>query len=142
LAGVAAALHAQDAVLPDGKAKSLVQDNCTECHGVDTIIANGMSNAEWRTTVKQMVKRGAALTPEQIDSVVDYLSVYFGTEKINVNTAGAPELQAAFQITAEQAAAILAHRKANGNFKDLDSLKKVSGLDAKKVDAKRDSITF
>ncbi len=135
-------LCAQDIVLPDGKAKSLVQNSCTECHGLDVVVEATMPVNQWRDTVKQMVKRGAALTPEQIDTVVDYLSVYFGADKINVNTAGPTELQNALQITADQAAAIVAHRKANGNFKDLDGLKKVAGLDAKKVDAKKDSIGF
>jgi competence protein ComEA len=135
-------LHAQDIVLPDGKAKSLVQDTCTECHGLETVVATGMSSTEWRDTVKQMVRRGAALKPDQIDTVVDYLSVYFGAEKINVNTASAQELQNALKVTAEQAAAIVAYRKANGNFKDLDGLKKVTGLDAAKLDAKKDSIGF
>ncbi len=135
-------LSAQDIVLPDGKAKKLITDTCTECHGLDTVVATGMTTDDWRTTVKQMVKRGAGLSPEQIDTVVDYLSVYFGAEKINVNTATAAELQKALLLTADQAAAIVAHRKENGNFKDLDGLKKVAGLDAKKLDSKKDSIGF
>ena len=46
------------------------------------------------------------------------------------------------KLTATEATAILQHRKANGAFKDLAGLLKVAGLDAKKVEAARDSITF
>ena len=34
------------------------------------------------------------------------------------------------------------YRKNNGNFKSLDDLKKVPGLDPKMLDAKKDHITF
>src|SRR4051794_32510923 len=92
------------------------------------------------TTVKNMVRRGATLSPEQIDTVVDYLSVYFAPEKINVNTAAAQDLQSGLSLTAEEAGAVVAYRKQNGNFKDLAGLQKVPGLSAKKIEAKKDSI--
>jgi competence protein ComEA len=133
---------AQDAVLPDGKAKALVQNNCADCHGLDTVVNNPMSADAWRTTVRKMVQRGAALTPDQVDQVVDYLSVYFAPDKINVNTATAQQLQTSLEFSAEEAEAIVKYRTANGNFKDLDALRKVSGVDPKKIDAKKDLIAF
>ncbi len=36
----------------------------------------------------------------------------------------------------------MAYRKANGNFRDLSGLGKVSGLDPKKIEAKKDLIEF
>jgi competence protein ComEA len=101
-----------------------------------------MSSDQWRVTVNKMVKRGAALTPDQVDQVVDYLSVYFAPDKINVNTATSQDLQAALLLTAAEADAIVQYRKANGNFKDMAALGKVSGVDAKKLDAKKDQIAF
>jgi competence protein ComEA len=135
-------LAADDVVLPDGKAKTLIENTCTECHGLDTVVSSPMTSDKWRATVQTMVRKGATLSPEEIDTVVDYLSVYFSPDKVNVNTAGPDELRAALQITADEAKMILEYRKAHGNFKDLDALRKVTGLDPKKIDAKKDSIAF
>src|SRR5882672_2745546 len=88
----AGVLAAQDVVLPDGKAKKLIEETCSECHGLDQVVSNAMSSDAWRTTVKSMVKKGAKLTPDEIDNVVDYLTVYFAPDKVNVNSAGPQEL--------------------------------------------------
>jgi competence ComEA-like helix-hairpin-helix protein len=136
------AVFAQDIVLPDGKAKAFVQSACTECHGLDQVVSNPMSSEQWRATVNKMIKKGANLPAEQIDAVVDYLSVYFAPDKINVNTASSQDLQTALQLTAAEADALVAYRKANGNFKDLAALGKVSGVDPKKIEAKKDLIAF
>jgi competence protein ComEA len=133
---------AQDIVLPDGKAKAIVQSACADCHGLDTVVNNPMSSEQWRATVEKMVKRGASVSPEQIDEVVDYLSVYFAPDKINVNTATSQELQTALQLSAAEADAIVQYRKANGNFKDMAALTKVSGVDKKKIESKQDQIEF
>ena len=133
---------AQDIVLPDGKAKPLVESACTECHGLDQVVQSGMSASDWRATVNRMVKKGASLSPEQIDQVVEYLSVYFVPDKTNVNTATADQLKSGLQLSATEADAIVQYRKANGNFKDIASLEKVTGVDAKKIEAKKDLIAF
>jgi competence ComEA-like helix-hairpin-helix protein len=133
---------AQDIVLPAGKAKTLIENTCSECHGLDQVVSNPMSSEAWRTTVKSMVKKGATLSAEEIDTVVDYLSVYFAPDKVNVNTSAAPELQSGLGLTTAEAAAIVEYRKANGNFKDLAGLQKVTGVDAKKIEAKKDLIIF
>ena len=84
---------AQDVVLPDGKGKDIVQQACADCHGLEQIVNNPMSAEKWRTTVEKMVKKGASVSPEQLDIVVDYLASYFASDKVNVNTATAQELQ-------------------------------------------------
>ena len=137
-----ALLPAQDIVLPDGKAKTLIENTCTECHGLDTVVSNTMSADKWRSTVNSMVKKGATLSAAEIDTVVNYLSVYFSEEKVNVNTAGPQELQDGLKLTPDEAKAVLQYRKTNGAFKDLEGMKKVPGLDAKKLDAKKDNIIF
>jgi len=139
---IASAAAAQDVVLPDGKAKAVVESACGDCHGLDKIVDNPMPSEKWRTTVEKMVKKGASVSPEQIDMVVDYLSVYFAQEKINVNSASSQDLQTGLQLTAAEADAIVQYRKANGNFKDLAALGKVTGVDAKKIESKKDLIAF
>jgi len=139
---IVASAAGQDVVLPDGKAKAVVESACADCHGLDKIVDNPMPSEKWRTTVEKMVKKGASVSPEQIDMVVDYLSVYFAPEKVNVNTATSQELQTSLQLTAAEADAIVQYRKANGNFKDLTSLTKVNGVDPKKLVAGKDLIAF
>jgi competence ComEA-like helix-hairpin-helix protein len=133
---------AQDVVLPDGKAKALVEGACAECHGLDQVVQSGMSASDWRATVNRMVKKGASLAPDQIDTVVEYLSVYFVPDKVNINSATADQLKNALQLTAAEADAIVSYRKANGNFKDVAGVEKVSGVDAKKIEAKKELIAF
>jgi len=140
--GVAGAAFGQDIVLPDGKAKAIVQTACSECHGLDQVVSNPMSSEKWRATVNKMVKKGASVSPDQIDMVVEYLSVYFAQDKINVNTASSQDLQTGLQFTAAEADAVVAYRKANGDFKDLAALGKVSGVDAKKIELRKDLIAF
>ncbi|HXJ42108.1 MAG TPA: helix-hairpin-helix domain-containing protein [Bryobacteraceae bacterium] len=139
---LAASVPAQDVVLPDGKAKTLIQNTCSECHGLDTVVSAAMSPEKWRATVNKMVKKGATLSPEEIDTVVDYLTVYFAQEKLNINSASSQELQSAMQLTPAEGDAIVAYRKANGNFKDIEGLRKVTGLDVKKIEAKKDQLAF
>jgi competence ComEA-like helix-hairpin-helix protein len=137
-----AAAMAQDIVLPEGKAKKLVENTCTECHGLEHVVNAALSPTQWRETVHDMVKRGATLSKDDIDTVVDYLTVYFAQEKVNVNTASAVELQSSLELTANEADAIIAHRKENGKIKDIEALRKVAGLNAKKIDAKKDLLAF
>ena len=136
------AVFADDVVLPDEKAKKLVENTCTECHGLDQVVNSQMSNEDWRKTVNRMVKKGATLSPEEIDSVVEYLSVYFALDKVNVNSATSQQLQSALQLSGKDADAIVQYRKANGNFADMNSLLKVTGVDATRLTAKKDQISF
>lgn len=133
---------AQDIVLPDGKAKKIVEQTCTECHGLEHVVNASLSPDEWKHTVDNMIKRGATLSKEDRETVLEYLAVYFAQEKVNVNTASVVQLQSTLELTAAEADAIIEHRKANGKFKDLESLRKVTGVDAKKIDAKKDLVTF
>jgi competence ComEA-like helix-hairpin-helix protein len=139
---ISAAAMAQDIVLPEGKAKKLVEQSCTECHTLENVVNAALSPSQWRETVHDMVKRGATLSKDDIETVVDYLTVYFAQEKVNVNAASAVELQSSLELTAAEADAIIAHRKEKGKIKDIEALRKVAGLDVKKVDAKKDVLAF
>ena len=140
--GFAASALADDVVLPDGKAKTIIEGACVDCHGLDQVVSNPMSSAEWRKTVTRMVKKGAALSPDQIDTVVEYLSVYFVPDKVNVNTASAQDLQNGLRLTAVEADAVVKYRAANGAFKDFEGLRKVIGVDQKKLEAVKDQVAF
>jgi len=65
--------------LPPGTGQLIVQENCTLCHGVGTIMRSRFSRTGWQATVRDMMNRGAPLTAAQYRTVVDYLTHNFGT---------------------------------------------------------------
>ena len=63
---------------PDGEGHDIVAVACTQCHGPNTFV-NIRENAEaWRRQVWDMVERGAQISPDEMDTVVKYLSTVFG----------------------------------------------------------------
>jgi len=137
-----AGVQAQD--LPGGKAKDLVEDRCSSCHGLDLLLAEHDSKAQWSQIVNEMVSRGATGSAEELATIVDYLAANFGPEvaKINVNTAAVEELQSSLTLSAAEAAAIVQYRKDHGKIKDWAALSKVPGIDAKKLESHKDRIVF
>ena len=137
-----AAARAQD--LPGGKGKDLVEDRCSSCHGLDLLLAEHDSKAQWSQIVNEMVSRGATGSAEELATIVDYLAANFGPEvaKINVNTAAAEDLQSSLLLSAPEAAAIVQYRKDHGKIKDWAALNKIPGLDSKKLESHKDRITF
>jgi len=88
-----------------------------------------------------MIQRGATMKDEDVRVVVDYLTKNFGA-KVNVNKTTAKDIASGLELTAQEAEAIVNYRKANGDFKDWESLTKVSGVDAKKLESKKDLVAF
>jgi len=134
--------QAQD--LPPGKGKDLVENSCAACHGLDVVVAQHATKDGWASIVDYMVSRGASGTPEEIQTMVDYLAKSFPPlpDKVNVNKATAKDIETGLALTTEEAEAIVKYRTDHGNFKDYDSLTKVPGVDAKKLEAKKDAIIF
>ncbi|SRR6266446_2201218 len=64
--------------LPPGEGRDLLASACTQCHGLNTIMAMRDGPAGWKPLVYNMVLRGAQLTAPEIDSVVQYLAANFG----------------------------------------------------------------
>jgi len=59
---------------------------------------------------------------------------------VNINTADAQALTQLKGIGLKKAEAIVAWRKANGNFKTIDQLAEVKGIGAKTIDLNREMI--
>jgi competence protein ComEA len=133
-------VQAQD--LPAGKGKELVENTCGSCHGLDVVVAQHATKDGWSSIVDYMVSRGATGTPEEIATIVDYLSKNFPAAKVNVNKATAMDLQSQLELTAKDSETIVKYRTDHGDFKDWDGLAKVPGIDAKKLEVKKDSIVF
>lgn len=68
---------------------------------------------------------------------------YAGTAlaAVNVNTAGADQLATLDGIGSVKAQAIVADRKANGDYESLDQLTRVTGIGNKTVDGLRSQAT-
>ncbi|MGI4746797.1 MAG: hypothetical protein ACRYFY_12260 [Janthinobacterium lividum] len=62
------------AQLPKAPALNVINDKCSACHSVSTVFGQRRSPNDWAATVQLMVDRGADLSPDEVDSVVGYLS--------------------------------------------------------------------
>jgi len=87
-----------------------------------------------------MIQRGAQGSDDEFAEIVDYLTNTLS--KINVNQATAEQLQSGLGLSEKEATAILHYRDEKGDFKTIDDLKKVAGVDAAKIEAKRSLLAF
>ena len=130
-------------LLPDGPGKDLIARTCTECHSVDRMRSLRISKDDWADKIADMIDRGAKATDEESETMSVYLAQNFGQDsKIRMNTAPMVELRAVLGLTIADCKNIVAYREANGNFKEWSDVLKVPGIDAKKVDEKKDLMLF
>jgi competence protein ComEA len=156
-AGFSVAAMAQQGQLPEGPGKETLQRVCGACHGAEIVVGRGLTQEGWEQVVGDMVSRGAQGTDEEFAQIVDYLAKNFppkkggektteasaaATAKVNINKATAEEIVSGLGFVAQEAQSIVTYRQQNGDFKSIDDVKKVSGIDAAKVDAAKDKIEF
>jgi quinoprotein glucose dehydrogenase len=72
---------ADDAKLPDGEGKELVQKTCSACHDVATATSENHTAAEWKSVVDTMISRGAEGSDQDFATIVKYLAANFGPKK-------------------------------------------------------------
>ena len=113
---------------------------CSDCHDSKRIVARRRTSFEWENTLKEMIMEGAIGTEKDFEGVFNYLVRTFG--KVFINTAKSPEIRAVLGITTEQADSIVAYRTANGPFADIEAVKKVPGIEGKKIDELADALAF
>jgi competence protein ComEA len=134
---------AQD--LPEGPGKAETAKICSGCHEVARATSMHLDRAGWQSEMEKMISLGAKGTPEEFESILNYLSKSFPAEevpKVRINTARPIELEAGLTLRRSQAAALVAYRSKHGPFKSIDDLKNVPGLDFAYLDSKKDRITF
>src|ERR1700685_3698549 len=133
------------AQLPDGAGKAETERLCSQCHDLARSISLRQDRAGWEATVDKMVSLGAKATDKETETVIDYLAAHFAAEevpRINVNKARAIDLESGLTLRRSEAAAIIEYRTKNGPFKSIDDLKKVPGIGAAKVEAKKNRMAF
>ncbi len=126
---------------PPGPGRDVTLRLCSKCHSPNNILAMGRTSDGWQELIVKMTTLGLQGTDEEFTSTLDYLTASF-PPKINVNRANATQLVAVLALTSQEAAAIVSYREKNGSYKTIDDLKKVSGVDGKKLDAKKDLLQF
>jgi competence ComEA-like helix-hairpin-helix protein len=149
-------LASDENTLPPGEGQAIVQQKCSSCHALKVVTGKSASRQQWSTIVDQMITRGADVSDDEIDTLLDYLAKNFGpatgqtgaekghdrTGQVNVNIASASELAAALDLTVAESTSIVSYRERNGNFKEWRDLTKVPGIDAKKIESRKDRLVF
>jgi hypothetical protein len=54
--------------------EALMQSRCSVCHSVSRIKSAHHTADEWKTTVERMISKGARLTSQEEQTLVDYLA--------------------------------------------------------------------
>jgi len=129
--------------LPDGPGKEIVVKACIDCHGAANFRKLRLTGDEWWEKVADMVDRGAKANEPEQTAIVAYLAKNFGRDsKVNMNTAPNSELIVVLGFTIAESQAAVAYREGNAGFKEWRDLLKVPGLDAQKVEAKKEMMVF
>lgn len=130
---------------PDGPGKAELQRLCVGCHELEKAFSIKQDREGWHRTMEKMVSSGMKSTDEEYKLVLEYLIKNFAADevpKIKVNKASAIELESGLSLKRSQAKAVIDYRSQHGPFKSLADLKKVPGLEADKIDAKKDRLSF
>jgi len=133
--------------LPEGEGRDTLKRVCTQCHDIESIPRLRYSRADWASLVFSMKDMGADATGAELDQIIDYLAKNFGkgddaVKKTNVNSASAKEIETELGFTTKESELIVLYRMKNGNYKDVDSMMKVDGVDTGKVQAAKDKMEF
>lgn len=127
--------------LPDGPGKAELQKVCGLCHQAERSAAVRLTREGWEGVIGDMIARGARGTDEEFAAILDYLSKHFlgeAARPLNINKATHIELESVAGLTRKEAAALLKWREDTGVCKSLEDLKKVPGLDYKKIEARKE----
>jgi competence protein ComEA len=132
-----------DTRLPPGAGRDVIVRTCSLCHEVYRAASVRLTGDGWAAVVEDMMRRGAKLTEEEAEAAVGYLAANFLGEAdrpINLNTAVQIDFESVLGLLRREAAAVIAYREKNGPFKAVADLKKVPGLDYKKIEGKTDRV--
>jgi competence protein ComEA len=131
--------------LPEGAGKAEMEKMCVQCHELSRSVSLRQDRDGWLRTMTKMSAFGMKSTDKDYALVLGYLTLHYAPEDlppVNINKAPAIEMEARLSLKRSQAAALIAYRKAHGDFKSLEDLKKVPRLDFEMLEAKKDRIVF
>ena len=129
--------------LPAGAGREVLIKACITCHDPQRAASLRLTREGWESVVRSMAARGMKATEEEQAVIIDYLSTHLLGEAprpINVNTAEQIDFETVLTLLRREARAVIEYREKNGPFKEIEDLKKVPGLDYKKVEQGKDRI--
>lgn len=129
----------------DDPGKLELQKICKGCHELEKAFSIKQDRSGWVTTMEKMVSFGMKSTDEEYKAVLEYLVKHYAADevpKVKINKASAIDLESGLSLKRSQAKAVIEYREKNGAFKSIEDLKKVPGLEADKIEAKKDRISF
>ena len=138
----ASSAGAQDP-FPDGAGKEVTVRICGTCHPSARGASVRLTREGWQDVIAKMVSLGAKGTDDELAAVLDYLATNFkgdAPKPVNLNTAPAIDLESVAGLLRKEAAALIAYRTKHGPCKTLDDLKKVPGVDFRKINRRRDRL--
>ena len=121
-------------------AHELFIQTCNRCHDAARITALRRTKTEWEEVINKMIERGATGSEEDFVTVFGYLRRHYG--KVYINSANSDEITTTLHLSSKDAEAVIAFRKANGNFPDFDAVKKVPDIDVKTLEEHKDAVAF
>jgi competence protein ComEA len=131
--------------IPAGAGKEATLQYCADCHSIEQAVSLRQGREEWAATMEKMAGMGADVPADSYDAILGYLAKHFGEDapiQIKVNKASAVDLESLLLLKRSESAAVIQYRTQHGDFKSLDDLRKVPGVDFKKIEAKKDLIVF
>jgi competence protein ComEA len=131
---------AAKARFPAGPGREALFKVCADCHGPESVLGQLKTREEWSKTLDEMANNGAQGTDEEWNQILAYLDQHYSL--IAVNVATTKELALKLDVADDVAAAIVQTRTEKGAFRSIDDLKRVPGLDAAKLEARRDRLVF
>jgi mono/diheme cytochrome c family protein len=57
--------------------QSLMQERCSVCHSVNRVTSAHKTASEWKVTVDRMIARGAQLSTQEEQTLIDYLAANY-----------------------------------------------------------------
>jgi competence protein ComEA len=132
-----------DTRMPPGPGREVIVKSCGLCHDMYRAASVRLTADGWAAVLQDMMRRGAKLSDAEFDGALGYLSTHFLGEAdrpINLNTAAQIDFEMVLELLRREAAAVVSYREKNGPFKAVTDLRKVPGLDYKKVESKKDRV--
>ena len=142
LLACAARAAGQDS-FPDGPGTDITVRVCGACHSASRSAAVRLTRGGWQDVIAKMVSLGAKGSDTELAAVLDYLSANFkgdAPKPVNMNTARAIDLESVAGLLRKEAAALIAYRTKHGPCKTLQDLKKIPGVDFRKIERRRDRL--
>ncbi len=63
-----------------GKGSDLTMARCAICHDITHVTRAKLSRGEWEDNVRNMIERGAPITPDEVPVIIEYLATYYNRD--------------------------------------------------------------